>query len=263
MSKITSYKNNQAIYDKEKALNYLNTIKLFLKNKVKKANAKGVVVGISGGIDSSLVYTIAKQTFPNSTIGVVMPIINMTENDLKHIKELEQATNSTFLVKDLTQTFEIFLNQLNLSNHLAIANIKPRLRMTTLYAIAQENNSLVLGTDNADEVFVGYFTKYGDGGADLLPISKLTKGEVKFLASLLNVPQSILDKAPSAGLWEGQSDENELGFSYDQLDFYINHLNDSQSIQKHIEPKIVDKIQKLHKNSQHKRDKVYTPKNVK
>ncbi|UUD35841.1 NAD(+) synthase [Mycoplasmopsis citelli] len=263
MSKITSYQNNQAFYDKETALKYLETIKKFLKTKVKNANAQGVIVGISGGIDSSLVYTIAKQVFPNHTIGVVMPIEKMTQSDLNHISQLEQATSSKFLVKDLTKPFKEMLNILDVTNHLAVANIKPRLRMTTLYAIAQQNNSLVLGTDNADEVFVGYFTKFGDGGADLLPISKLTKGEVRFLASLLNVPQSILDKAPSAGLWEGQSDENELGFSYDQLDFYINNLNDTQNIQKNIEPKIVDKIEQLHKNSQHKRDKVYTPKDVK
>ncbi|SYV96994.1 NAD+ synthetase, partial [Mycoplasmopsis edwardii] len=101
----------------------------------------------------------------------------------------------------MTKTFESLVSNFDLSNKLAISNIKPRLRMTTLYALAQENDYLVLGTDNADEVFIGYFTKFGDGGADLLPISKITKGEVRFLASLMNVPGSIINKAPSAGLW--------------------------------------------------------------
>ncbi|VEU76021.1 NAD(+) synthase [Mycoplasmopsis columboralis] len=263
MSKITSYQNNKAIYNKETALKYLATIERFLKNKVAKAHAQGVVVGISSGIDSSLVFAIAKRVFGAKAIGVVMPVIKMTQSDLNHIKELEIATNSKFMVKDLTKTFESITQELQVSNPLAVANIKPRLRMTTLYAIAQENNSLVLGTDNADEVFVGYFTKFGDGGADLLPISKLTKGEVAYLASLVGVPESIIKKDPSAGLWEGQTDEQELGFSYAQLDFYLNHLNEPKKLKEVLSDKVIAKIEQLHKNSQHKRDRIYTPVNVK
>ncbi|RIV16892.1 NAD(+) synthase [Mycoplasmopsis gallopavonis] len=263
MSKITKYINNQVVYDEQKAYQYLTVIQKFLKDKVKEAKADGVVVGISSGIDSSLVYAIAKSVFPNSTTGVVMPVISMTDTDLSHIKELETSFNDQFLRVDLTETFNAITNSLQVKNHLAIANIKPRLRMTTLYAIAQERNSLVLGTDNADEVFIGYFTKFGDGGADLLPICNLTKGEVKFLASLLNVPNSILNKKPSAGLWEGQTDEDELGFSYSDLDFYLNHIDQREVLDQKLSQDTIAKIEHKHKITQHKRDAIYKPDIVK
>ncbi|MCU4706829.1 NAD(+) synthase [Mycoplasma sp. CSL7503-lung] len=263
MSKITSYNNNVPIYSEEKTLEYIEVLKKFLKNKLKKANATGFIVGISGGIDSALTYSLAKLVAPNTTIGVVMPISSMSDYDLKHISELEKTFGQEFIKVDLSSVFEAQLKQLNISNKLAIANIKPRLRMTTLYALAQENNSLVLGTDNADEVYIGYFTKYGDGGADLLPISRLTKGEVNFMAKILGVPESILNKKPSAGLWEGQNDEDELGFSYLELDYYINHLNDKDKINSYIKDESIEKIKHKHKISKHKRDGAYKPNNIK
>ncbi|UWV77734.1 NAD(+) synthase [Mycoplasmopsis cynos] len=116
--------------------------------------------------------------------------------DLKHIRELQNVHRDNFLTVDLSDSFETLTKTLNLCNDLSIANIKPRLRMTTLYALAQERNYLVVGTDNADEVFIGYFTKYDDGGVDLLPISKLTKGEVKFISKIMQVPDSIINKNP-------------------------------------------------------------------
>lgn len=264
MSKITKYVDGKAIYDKDLALKYVQTIKNFLKYRAKKANAKGFVVGISSGIDSSLVYAIASSVFPENTTGVVMPIIEMTKSDLEHINDLETAFNASFERVNLTNAFESLKGAIsNLDNKLAIANIKPRLRMTTLYAIAQQKNALVLGTDNEDETFIGYFTKFGDGGADLLPISRLTKGEVKFIASLLGVPSSIVDKKPSAGLWEGQTDEDELGFTYQDLDFYLNHLDDLSAIDKNLSKQTITKIQNAHIRSQHKRDPIYKPRKVK
>lgn len=262
MSKITTYKGLEPIYNKEKAWAYINEIETFLKEKAQQANASGFIVGISGGIDSSLVFSLAKRVFPNNTLGIVMPVKQMTASDLSDIAELEKAQNAKFQTVDLTQTFQALQQQLLLNNHLALSNIKPRLRMTTLYALAQENNSLVLGTDNADEVYVGYFTKFGDGGADLLPISKLTKGEVRFLASLVGVPECILNKAPSAGLWEGQTDESELGFSYAQLDFFLNHLDNFELIKQNLEPQVIDKIQTLHYKTEHKRHLPPTPSDV-
>ncbi|VEU70401.1 NAD(+) synthase [Mycoplasmopsis glycophila] len=263
MSKITQYLENKPVYSKEIALKYIEKVENFLKEKVEAANAKNLIVGISGGIDSALVYAIAKRVFPNNTIAVVMPIISMTESDLSHISELEKAFNDSFKRVDLTNTFLSISETLNLNNDLAIANIKPRLRMTTLYAIAQENSGLVLGTDNADEVYIGYFTKFGDGGADLLPICNFTKGEVKFLASLLNVPSSIIDKKPSAGLWEGQTDENELGFTYDDLDFYLNNrLTNPKLVSQKLSEETISKIEYKHKTTQHKRDNIYKPENI-
>ncbi|WP_036451832.1 NAD(+) synthase [Mycoplasma buteonis] len=262
MSKVSIYQEKQVTYSEKVALQYYQKIQEFLKEKVAAAKAEGVVVGISGGIDSALVYAIAKSVFPNNTLAVVMPVIKMTESDLAHIKALETNFNDQFITVDLTNAFTSMQEATKVSNPLAVANIKPRLRMTTLYALAQENNYLVLGTDNADEVHIGYFTKFGDGGADLLPISNLTKGEVRYLASLLNVPQVILDKKPSAGLWEGQTDEAELGFSYADLDFYLNHQNQPELLKQYLDANTIEKIEHKHKITQHKRDAAYKPEGI-
>ncbi|TDV24449.1 NAD+ synthase [Mycoplasmopsis mustelae] len=262
MSLITKYNGFSYSFDEQKAKKYIKTIQRFLANKLKQSNSNGFVVGISGGIDSALTYALAHSVAPKHTFGFVMPIQKMTQEDLKHIQQLESDFHTKFETINLTETFNTISKQLKLSNSLAIANIKPRLRMTTLYAKAQENNSLVLGTDNADEIYIGYFTKYGDGGADLLPICQLTKAEVGFLAKLLKVPDSIINKKPSAGLWDGQTDENELGFSYQELDFYLNHLNQPSEIKKYLSQGTIKKIQYKHKISQHKRDKIYKPNKV-
>ncbi|MHA3845901.1 NAD(+) synthase [Mycoplasma sp. VS276A1] len=263
MSKITRYENNKPVYDKQAALEYLEVIKDFLRDYMSKAKAEGFVVGISGGIDSALVYAIAKNVMPERTFGIVMPIGEMLQSDLDHISKLEQTFFDKFETVDLSNTFNAIYEAVDASNPLAIANIKPRLRMTALYAKAQDKNALVLGTDNLDETYIGYFTKYGDGGVDLLPISRLTKGEVRFLAGLLNVPQEIITKAPSAGLWENQTDEAELGFSYAQLDFYLDNLENKELISKVLSQDTIDKIEHKHKISQHKRDAIYKPSEIK
>ncbi|MFV8468311.1 NAD(+) synthase [Mycoplasma sp. VS42A] len=263
MSKITRYENNKPIYDKQAALEYLEVINNFLQDYLAKSKAEGFVVGISGGIDSALVYAIAKNLMPQRTYGIVMPVGQMLDSDLSDIAKLEATFYDKFEVVDLSKTFNAIYDAVNVNNPLAIANIKPRLRMTTLYAKAQDKNALVLGTDNLDETFIGYFTKYGDGGVDLLPISRLTKGEVRFLAQLLNVPQEIISKAPSAGLWENQTDESELGFSYAQLDFYLDNIENRELISKVLSQDIIDKIEHKHRISQHKRDAIYKPSEIK
>lgn len=255
---LTEYNQRQRKFNKEVALEYIDTIVNFLKEKVKESNSKGLIVGISGGIDSALVYALAKKAFPEDALGVIMPIDKM-EHDLAHINELEKSMNTKFITINLKETFDAILGTLKIEDKMSISNIKPRLRMTTLYAIAQSKKYLVCGTDNKDEYFIGYFTKYGDGGVDLLPIVHLTKSEVKYLSKLLNVPESIINKKPSAGLWEGQSDEDELGFSYDDLDFYLDHINNNVIINKYLDKNVIEKIERMHKNSEHKRQSAYKP----
>lgn len=255
---LTEYNQRQRKFNKEVALEYIDTIVNFLKEKVKESNSKGLIVGISGGIDSALVYALAKKAFPKDALGVIMPIDKM-EHDLAHINELEKSMNTKFITINLKETFDAILDTLKVEDKMSISNIKPRLRMTTLYAIAQSKKYLVCGTDNKDEYFIGYFTKYGDGGVDLLPIVHLTKSEVKYLSKLLNVPESIINKKPSAGLWEGQSDEDELGFSYDDLDFYLDHINNNVIINKYLDKNVIEKIERMHKNSEHKRQSAYKP----
>lgn len=241
-------------FDSEKVKIYTEYLVSWIKRRVKNAKAKGCIVGISGGIDSALVVSLCAKAFPNNTIGIVMPIDSMM-HDLDDIKKLESAINLKFKTISLEKSFEEIKKSLNneVDNLLAISNIKPRLRMIALYAYAQQNNYLVMGTDNQDEYFIGYFTKYGDGGVDLLPISKLLKSEVREIAKYLNVPESIINKKPSAGLWEGQSDEDELGFTYNELDKYL--LNDKDGIRENS----IVKIERMHKTSAHKRDKAGLP----
>ncbi len=128
---------------------------------------------------------------------------------------------------------------------LALGNIKPRLRMLVLYFYANLRNYLVVGTGNRSELAVGYFTKYGDGGVDILPLGNLVKRQVRELASFLGVPEEIIKKPPSAGLWEGQTDEGELGITYELLDAYL--------LSGGVPPEVKEKIEAMKKRSEHKR----------
>ncbi|HMA60650.1 MAG TPA: NAD(+) synthase, partial [Halanaerobiales bacterium] len=133
----------------------------------------------------------------------------------------------------------------------ALANAKPRLRMVTLYYYAAQNNYLVLGTDNWSELKVGYFTKYGDGGIDLTILGRLVKTEVRELAEHLVVPQEIIDKKPSAGLWQDQTDEDEMGLTYEELDRYI--------LTGEAEPEVKEKIENLSSKNSHKLEPIPIP----
>ncbi|AKX34407.1 NH(3)-dependent NAD(+) synthetase [Spiroplasma litorale] len=239
----------------EKMNDYTNYLVNWIKEEVKNANQKGVVVGISGGIDSAVVAALAKLAFPDNYLVVWMPC-ESSELDLKCKNELVNNLNLKNIVEiDLLNTFNglksEIINKTNNENKLAMANIKARLRMTTLYALAQSNNYLVLGTDNACEWHIGYFTKYGDGGVDLVPLVHMLKRDVKNAAKLLNVPASIIDRAPTAGLWENQTDESEIGFSYDLIDDYLEGLNVPENVKKRIEY--------LHNISSHKRQLATKP----
>ncbi|UWD35375.1 NAD(+) synthase [Mycoplasma cottewii] len=235
--------------------NYLNYLVDFIRESVKEANADGVIVGISGGIDSAVVANLAKKAFPDNYLTVWMPIYS-SEEDFKCASELVQQCDLKNVEVDLKPTFDVFKNSFsNLDQEpslLAMSNAKARLRMTTLYTIGQTKKYLVLGTDNLDEWHIGYFTKFGDGGVDLVPIIHLLKSEVKQAAKLLNVPESIIKRQPTAGLWENQTDEAEIGFSYDEIDSYLLGNNS--------DPKLKERIDYLHKISEHKRNIAKAPK---
>lgn len=218
----------------------------WLKEKVTEANAKGLVFGVSGGIDSAVVAALAKRAFPDDSLGIIMPCHS---NPIDEEHGLLVANSLGIKVKkvDLTKTYDQLVESLNFqdANKMALANIKPRLRMTTLYFYAQNYNYLVAGSGNKSEITVGYFTKYGDSGVDLLPIASLTKTEVRKLAEYLNIPRVIIEKPPTAGLWENQTDEEEMGFSYDILDNYIKNKTGPKDI--------VEKIEAMYNRSEHKR----------
>jgi len=227
----------------------------WLKDQVELSKAKGLVVGVSGGIDSALCGFLIKQAFPDNSLGVIMPCESNPQDKADALKVV-QSCGLRHIVVDLTDTHRSLFTKVEsaLSSSmddkynftLARANLKARLRMSTLYAIANSLNYLVVGTDNAAEVYTGYFTKYGDGGVDILPIARLTKREVRLWAQELGVPPEIILKAPSAGLWENQTDEGEMGTTYDMIDDFLEG--------KPIPEKDRLIIEKLHNCSKHKRE---------
>jgi len=229
---------------------YIDYLVKWLQVSTNKANLNGLIVGVSGGIDSAVVAALIKKAFPNDSLGLILPIYSK-ESDVKDAKEVCNSLDLDYQIIELDQTFDSIKTAISkdIKEHdafkLALANTKARLRMTTLYAYAQNYGYLVVGTDNACEWFTGYFTKYGDGGVDLVPLVHLKKSEVYELAKALNIPQAILDKTPSAGLIDGVNDEDEMGFSYKELEAYMDGKRVSQQAQ--------ERIERLHKISAHKR----------
>ena len=221
----------------------------FIKNILTAAGASGLVYGNSGGKDSALVGILCKMACEN-TIGIIMPCSskrNYSEDAADAMIVAEQFEIETRTL-DLTVTRSGLVNKLgeivNLTDN-AVFNLAPRLRMTALYAVASAEGRLVAGTGNRSEGYMGYFTKWGDGAYDLNPISDLTVTEIYDLLRFLNAPESIISKAPSAGLFEGQSDESEMGISYKNIDNFL--LNGSVS---EADRAI---IERYHNASEHKR----------
>ncbi|MBA7669066.1 NH(3)-dependent NAD(+) synthetase [subsurface metagenome] len=198
----------------------------WIRDKVSSSGCKGVVVGLSGGLDSSVLAVLCHRAFPQSMLGVLMPCYSNQE-DTEHAHAVATKFSIPTKTVILDTVFDALLKALPgdgvdpTVNQIAKANLKARLRMLTLYYFANSLNYMVAGSGNRSELSVGYFTKYGDGGADILPLGNLVKGQVKELAGFLAIPQEIIDKPPSAGLWEGQTDEGELGLSYEELDRYL------------------------------------------
>ena len=229
----------------------------WLQSQVKKANVKGLLVGVSGGLDSAVVAYLIKRAFPDDSLGVIMPL-KSSETDMKDALSVVEKSGLEQMTIDLTEThqslFSEIQNQLTTSaqdnNPLTDANLRARLRMSTLYAIASHRHYMVVGTDNASEWYTGYFTKYGDGGVDILPLIEYTKHEVRQMAKCLGVPQEVIDKKPSADLWVGQTDEDEMGTSYDHIDAYLQGEQIPKEDRKVIE--------QMHERTAHKRN-VATP----
>ncbi len=190
------------------------------------AGRRGAVVGMSGGIDSSVAAALCQRAFPEATLGVIMPCYS-DRADREHAELAADKFHIPVELVVLDGVFDALVGVVGRDDYgsatekLAGANIKPRLRMVTLYYFANRLNYLVVGAGNRSELSVGYFTKYGDGGVDLLPLGNLVKSQVRDLATYLGVPREIIDKPPSAGLWKGQTDEGEMGLTYSELDHYL------------------------------------------
>lgn len=231
----------------------VNRIINWLKQQVKQANKKGVVFGLSGGLDSAVVGVLCKRAFPKNHLALILPCFSQ-QQDLDDANLVVKKFKINSKLIDLKNVFLSFCKTLKLepkSKDLSVVNIKPRLRMITLYHFANKLNYLVVGTGNKSELTMGYFTKYGDGGVDLLPLGDLTKTQVRELAKILEIPQRIIDKPPSAGLWEGQTDEGEMGITYEVLDKIIEHIEKKKKL-KDINKQLFEKVVLTRKKNQHK-----------
>ncbi len=197
-------------------------IQNWIFNYAKSANAENIIVGLSGGIDSAVTAALCTKALGNKNIfGLGLPCGSISQ-DLEDAKLVAKSLEIDFTELDLNPVYEKFLSIIGSNykrNNLASANLKPRLRMTALYFYGQtKGKSLIAGTSNRAELAIGYFTKYGDGAADFEPLASLYKQEVRTLAKILSIPERIIIKPPSAGLWTGQTDEDEIGLTYDILD---------------------------------------------
>ena len=223
---------------------------LWTRETVLATGGKGVVLGMSGGIDSSVAAVLCKRAFPEATLGVIMPC-HSCDIDREHAELVAAKFYIPVKIVVLDEVFNSLINALPdvgydvTKRKLAQNNIKPRLRMVTLYYLANRLNYLVIGSSNRSELSVGYFTKHGDGGSDLIPLGNLIKRQVRDMAEYLDIPRAIIDKPPSAGLWDGQTDEEEIGLTYDELDRYL--------ITGKAEKKIKEKIDFKISQSAHKR----------
>jgi len=225
-------------------------ISTWIKLKVEQARAEGIVVGLSGGIDSAVVAAMSKNALGDNVLGIIMPCHSSREDE-DYANLLAKSLNIKTQKVVLDLVYDSLVAILRPGSKMALANIKPRLRMITLYSFANDLNYLVAGTGNRSEIMVGYFTKHGDGGADILPIGDLLKTEVRELAGELSIPKEILDRIPTAGLWQGQTDEGELGMTYEDLDKVLLTLESKETSGLPQEP--VTKVKGLVASSKHKR----------
>ena len=219
----------------------------WLREQVEKAHASGIILGLSGGIDSSVLAALGREALGRGgVLGIIMPCHSIDEDEAD-ARLLAEVVDVNFIKVDLSGVFDLMLSTIGgeLSN-LTRSNMKARLRMVTLYAVAQSKNLLVCGTSNRSEFETGYFTKFGDSGVDLMPLANFLKRDIRTIAKILNVPDKIITKAPSAGLYEGQTDEGDMGFSYDVLDEYL-------ASGKIEDPKAKERIDVMRRRSEHKR----------
>ena len=215
----------------------------FIKRKVKEAKAKGVVIGLSGGLDSTVTLFLCIEALgKNKVLGVMMPSEVNKKEDLDDAIQVCKKLGVKYKIIRIDSIIKEFEKILDLSDKLVKGNLTARIRMCILYYFANKENLLVVGTGNKSEYLQGYFTLHGDIACDLLPLGNLYKTEVKELAREIGVPERIIEKTPSPGLWKEQTDEKELGISYEELDKILPLLEKRMSVKEIHEETGIDEI---------------------
>ena len=239
--------------------NYLKDIEKFLKNYLENNGMNTYVLGVSGGVDSSLCAALARNAVGKDKLHCLIIPIDSAKEDIDDALTLVKDLDLKYDIIDASETFHTYLKDFEKCgmsfDRSTLGNLKARMRMSILYAVAQKERGLVIGTDNADERCVGYFTKYGDGACDILPIAHLVKAEVVEASKILGIRTSLAERVPTAGLYEGQTDEKEMGVSYKDLDAYV--------LGKEVNETAKKRIQYLERISGHKRKPIPMPEEFK
>ena len=243
------------------------TILEFIAEKVRESKAKGVVIGLSGGIDSAVTSALcAKAIGPEKVLNLFLPCNTTPAGDRKDVEMLCRQLGMELRVVDISMMVDAARRTLPGSDdEKAMGNATARLRMIVLFHHSKILGRVVMGTSNKSELLTGYFTKFGDGGADFCPLGDLYKTEVRELARELKLPKKIVEKVPTAGLWEGQTDEGELGLTYEELDqvlvgMELNLSNEDIASRTKIDLEKVERVWAMHRASVHKRKTPLIPK---
>lgn len=244
-----------------------NAIEDFIRHHVEMSGGGGVIIGLSGGLDSVTVSKLCCDAIgPDRVLNIYMPSAASSAQDLQDAEELCRMTGAELRIIDICPAVDAFRSILPEMERKDMAgNVMARCRMVVLFHHARLMGRVVMGTSNKSEILTGYFTKFGDGASDFCPLGDLYKTEVRDLAHHIGVPQAIIDKAPSAGLWGGQTDEIEMGMTYDELDQILfgieRNLDDSViASEASISVEKVVRARSMHRCSVHKRKMPLIPK---
>jgi len=206
----------------------------FLQEEVSTIGLNKVVVGISGGLDSAIVSVLCKEAFGDNFSGVMMPSHLSSDSSLDDAKELCEKFDIDYEIVEIAPMVQGYFNNIQNATPLRIGNLSARMRMSVLYDISARDSSLVVGTSNKSEILLGYGTLFGDTACAINPIGQLYKSDAFDFARYLGVTDAIIDKKPSADLWEGQSDEEDLGYSYKTMDDVLKQLIDQNKTKEEL-----------------------------